>query len=106
MTDCCILEVGVLHWTTIDPPSPLALLWIHAGDETAEGTGEDEVCGTPVTIGMNKLCRDPTVTVSGDWSTLGELQALLYEEGGENEGEVDRDRLTNDVAASVSSASK
>jgi hypothetical protein len=65
--------------------------------------GDGDVCGTPA-IGMNKLCLDPTV--SGDWRTRGELQPLLWDEGGENEGEVDRDKFTSDVAASVSSASK
>lgn len=54
-------------------------------------------------MGMKRLCLDPTV--NGDCKTLGELQPLFCDEGGEKEGDVDRDNDTNIVAASVSSAS-
>lgn len=51
-------------------------------------------------MGRNRLCLDPTV--SGDCSTLGELQPLFCDDGGEKDGDVERESDASTLAASIS----
>lgn len=77
-------------------------LFCQFGGDVCCRTGEVVLGIFAPAMGMNKLCRDPTV--KGDCSTRGELHPLFCDDGGENEGDVDLDNDTSIVAASVSSA--